>query len=101
VVAVIVRRQWCGGGGSAKCSGDVGSSMAAARQRRQHQRATTRHLRQHGSGAQRDGGSAVIAAWKLQWWRQRDITYDVESDGVGVADVYLTKRMCLLLFIVL
>jgi hypothetical protein len=26
----------------------------------------------HDGGAQRDGGSAVAAAWRLRWWRQRD-----------------------------
>ena len=26
----------------------------------------------HGGGAQRDGGSAVAAAWRLRQWRQRD-----------------------------
>ena len=55
-----------------------------------------------------DQGNAAVVKELTQFhtlkcFRPRDpsITYDVESDGVGVADVYLTKRSCLLLFLVL
>jgi hypothetical protein len=40
---------------------------------------------------------AVIVT--LLW--ARNLSYDVESDGDGVAEAYLTNEMCLLLFLVL
>ena len=33
----------------------------------------------HGGGAQRDGSSAVVVAWRLRRWRQRDSATSAEA----------------------